>query len=103
MLGDDDQGNILLTNLDDNAHHGDLSFFGTPGMTDPSGIETFNLTTNDPNGPNSPLDVNLDALITPGATTLNVDTDDVRVTIGDTDNPLNIATDTDGRRCRRHD
>src|SRR6056297_1774442 len=96
VTGTADQGNILLTNLDNNAHHGDLSFFGTPGGTNASGIEIFNLTTNDPDGPNSPLDVNLDALITPGATTLNIDTDDVAVTIGDVGGSAPITTDTNG-------
>src|SRR6056297_2611579 len=94
VMGSADQGNILLTNLDDNAHHGELRFFGTPGGSDASGIEIFNVTTNDPNGPNSPLDVNLDALITPGATTLNIDTDDVAVTIGDVGGSAPITTDT---------
>jgi Ca2+-binding RTX toxin-like protein len=98
VVAGDDEANVLMTNLDNNAHIGELSFFGTPGDTEGnapgtanSGIEVFDLSVM-----GSPLNVFLNDLNTPGGNTVNIATDTgpgaAGLTIGDENIPGNVGT-----------
>ncbi|MGI3185608.1 Ig-like domain-containing protein [Nioella aestuarii] len=97
VVGGNDEANVLMSNVDNNAHIGELSFFGTPGDSEASpagtansGLEVFDLSVE-----GSPLDVFLNDLNTPGGTTVNIATDTgpgaSGLTIGDEDIPGNVA------------
>ncbi|MBB98715.1 MAG: hypothetical protein CML67_04145 [Rhodobacteraceae bacterium] len=100
VVAGDDEANVLMTNLDNNAHIGELSFFGTPGDTEGnapgtanSGIEVFDLSVM-----GSPLNVFLNDLNTPGGFTVNIATDTgpgaAGLTIGDENIPGNVTAST---------
>jgi Ca2+-binding RTX toxin-like protein len=93
VSGTTDAANILATNVDSNAIIGDVNFFGAPGTTTASGIETFNLST-----AGSPQPVVIEDLNTPGARNLNIAADTTGLTIGDNDNDVAISGDPFGQR-----
>jgi Ca2+-binding RTX toxin-like protein len=84
VVGDQDVANVLVSNFDDNAHIGELNFYGTPDQQNDSGLETFNLRTED-----NSLPVFLNDLNTPGdgADKTVTIVAEAELTIGDLENP----------------